>query len=474
MSNKTKIIATIGPASNKKTVLRRLISAGMNVARLNFSHGTYEQHQAVIELIRELSREMEKPVAVLLDLQGPKIRTGDLIDGKPVQLKNKETFKITRNLVAGTEKIVSTTYQNLPKDVKAGDRILIDDGLIELKVFSKSKDTVMTKVVVGGLLKEHKGINLPGVDVTAPSLTKKDREDLEFGIKADVDYFALSFVRKAADLKQIKAIIKRKKSNIPVIAKIEKPEAVENIDSIIEQADAIMVARGDLGVEMSPELVPTIQKQIISKTISANKPVITATQMLETMTDNAVPTRAEASDVANAIFDGTDAVMLSAETASGKYPVKAVQMMSRIAAQAESSPFMKYNWQYEKDPKNLVVHAIAQSAVNIHHEVNARAIMAFSVSGKTAKLISKQRPASPIFAFSPSRQIFDRLSLVWGITPLMIKPIHTEKELIEAGEKIIVRRKFVKRDDLVIIVTGLALTKGSTNLIKLHLIGHKD
>lgn len=474
MPNKTKIIATIGPASNKKTVLRRLISAGMNVARLNFSHGTCEQHQAVIQLIRELSREMEKPVAVLLDLQGPKIRTGELIDGKPVQLKNKETFKITSNLVAGTEKIISTTYQNLPKDVKVGDRILIDDGLIELKVFSKSKDTVTTKVVVGGLLKEHKGINLPGVDVTAPSLTKKDREDLEFGIKADVDYFALSFVRKAADLKHIKAIIKRKKSDIPVIAKIEKPEAVDNIDSIIEQADAIMVARGDLGVEMSPELVPTIQKQIITKTISANKPVITATQMLETMTDNAVPTRAEASDVANAIFDGTDAVMLSAETASGKYPVKAVQMMSRIAAQAENSPFMKYNRQYEKDPKNLVVHAIAQSAVNIHHEVNARAIVAFSVSGKTAKLISKQRPASPIFAFSPSRQIFDRLSLVWGITPLMIKPIGTEKELIEAGEKIIVRRKFVKRDDLVIIVTGLALTKGSTNLIKLHFIGHKD
>jgi len=472
--NKTKIIATIGPASNKKTVLKRLISAGMNVARLNFSHGTYEQHEAVIQLIRELSQELEKPVGILLDLQGPKIRTGELIDGNPVRLKNRQSFKITTKNVPGTADIVSTTYQNLPKDVKVGDRILIDDGLIELKVTSKSKDTVTTDILIGGILKEHKGINLPGVDVTAPSMTQKDRNDLQFGITADVDYFALSFVRKAADLKQIKGIIKRKKADIPVIAKIEKPEAVENIDSIIEFADGIMVARGDLGVELSPELVPTIQKRIIAKTINANKPVITATQMLETMTDNAVPTRAEASDVANAIFDGTDAVMLSAETASGKYPVKAVQMMSRIAAQAESSPFMKYNWQYEKDPRNLVVHAIAQSAVNIHHEVNAKAIVAFSVSGKTSKLISKQRPASPIFAFSPSRKIFDRLSLVWGVTPLLISPIPNEAKLIEAGEKIIIKRKLVRRDDLVIIVTGLALTKGSTNLIKLHLIGHKD
>ncbi|MBU3915376.1 pyruvate kinase [bacterium] len=474
MANKTKIIATIGPASNSKTILKELISAGMNVARLNFSHGSYKQHGEVIKLIRSLSKDLNKSVGILLDLQGPKIRTGTLKDGKPVQLKAKEEFSITSRDIPGTEKIVSTTYKQLPKDVKKGDKILIDDGLIELKVISSTNTTVKTCVIIGGILKEHKGINLPGVDVSAPSLTEKDIQDLEFGIKAGVDYFALSFVRKAEDLINIKSIIKKHGSDIPVIAKIEKPIAVKNIDSIIEEADGIMVARGDLGVEMNPEVVPTVQKSLIAKTIAANKPVITATQMLESMCSNAIPTRAEASDVANAIFDGTDAIMLSGETASGMYPVKAVQMMSRIAAEAENSPFMRYNIQYKKDVKNLVVHAVAQSAVNVHHEVNAKAILSFSVSGKTTKLISKQRPASPVYAFSPDRTIYNRLSLVWGITPLLIKPIKNTKRLIEAGEKIIVDKKLVRKSDLVIIVTGLALTKGSTNLIKLHMIGHED
>ncbi|MCP4753332.1 MAG: pyruvate kinase [Proteobacteria bacterium] len=474
MPNKTKIIATIGPSSNTKTVLKRMISAGMNVARLNFSHGTYEQHGEVVDTIRSLSKEMNKPVAIMLDLQGPKIRTGELVGGNPVLLKNKDSFSITSKDIPGTNTIVSTTYKHLPQDVKEGDKILIDDGLIELKVCSKTRNTVSCRVIVGGPLKEHKGINLPGVDVSAPSLTEKDVKDLKYGVEIGVDYFALSFVRSAKDLKHIKSIIKKCKADIPVIAKIEKPEAVDNFDEILEVTDAVMVARGDLGVELRPELVPNIQKQIIAKTIQANKPVITATQMLETMCNNAIPTRAEASDVANAIFDGTDAVMLSGETASGKYPVKAVQMMSRIAAQAEESSFMKYNIQYEKDVKNLVVHAVAQSAVNIHHEVEAKAIIAFSVSGKTSKLISKQRPSSPVYAFSPSKEIFNRLSLVWGVTPFLIDPIHDATRLIEEGEKILIERKHIKKNDLVIIVTGLALTKGSTNLIKLHTIGRKD
>lgn len=474
MSNKTKIIATIGPASDTKTVLRKMISAGMNLARLNFSHGTYQQHIKVIKIIRSLAEEMGKPIGILLDLPGPKIRTGNLAGGNPVVLKDNAKLSITSKNVPGTAEIISTTYLNLSKDVKKGDSILIDDGLIELQVISKTKDTVNTEVIAGGILKEHKGINLPGVNISAASLTEKDKEYLKFGIEQQVDYFAMSFVRTAKDLKDIKASIKKYNASIPVIAKIEKPEAVENLDEIVEVADAIMVARGDLGVEMEPELIPPIQKLIINKTISANKPVITATQMLETMTNNAVPTRAEASDVANAIFDGTDAVMLSAETATGKYPVKTIEMMSKIAFQAESSPFMKYNIQYEKDEKNLVVHAIAQSAVNIHHEVNAKAIVAFSVSGKTSKLISKQRPSIPVYAFSPSKTIFRRLSLVWGVTPLLIDAIRSETSLIEEGEEIIVRRKFVKKDDLIIMVTGLALTKGSTNLIKLHCIGHKD
>lgn len=474
MINKTKIIATIGPASSTRSILKRMISAGMNVARLNFSHGTYDQHFDVIQTIRQLSEEMHKSVGILLDLQGPKIRTGTLKKGEPVLLKNRSSFKITSRKVGGTESIVSTTYTNLPGDVTEGDTILIDDGLIELKVISKSKDTVSTIVMVGGQLKEHKGINLPGVKISAPSLTKKDISDLKYGIKVGVDYFALSFVRTAADLRHIKSIIKKQKSDIPVIAKIEKPEAIENIDEIIETADGIMVARGDLGVELRPELVPNIQKQIINKSMIANKPVITATQMLETMCTNAIPTRAEASDVANAIFDGTDAVMLSGETAAGKYPIKAIQMMKRIATQAENSPFMKYNMKYKKDEKNLVAHAVSQSAVNIHQEVNAKAILSFSVSGKTSKLISKQRPASPVFAFSPYQSIYNRMSLIWGIQPILITPIHDSVKLIMEGERVLIAKKCVKKNDLVIIVTGLALTKGSTNLIKLHTIGRID
>ncbi|MBU2512537.1 pyruvate kinase [bacterium] len=474
MTNKTKIIATLGPASRSKTIIKKMISAGMNVVRLNFSHGTRTDHEDSIKLIRSLSKEMNRPVGILLDLQGPKIRTGLLKDGKPVWLSTNSEFSITNRDVVGTEKLVSTTYKNLPKDVKKGDRLLVDDGLIELRVVSSTKTTVKCKVIISGMLKEKKGINLPNVRVSVPSLTEKDISDLIFGIKQGVDYFALSFVRTAEDLKNIKNLIIKNQSEIPVIAKIEKPEAVKNIDAIIEAADGIMVARGDLGVELNPEQVPVIQKTIIAKAIKANKIVITATQMLETMCNNAIPTRAEASDVANAIFDGTDAVMLSGETAVGKYPVKAVQMMTRIACEAERSPFMKYNNHFEKDSHNLIVHAVAQSAVNIHHEINAKAILSFSVSGKTTKLISKQRPTSPVYAFSPSTKIYNRSALIWGITPLLIKPIKDTKRLIDAAEKLLVDGKYIKDNDLIIIVTGLALTRGSTNLIKLHLVGHED
>ena len=474
MAIKTKIIATIGPASNTKSMLNRLIKAGMNVARLNFSHGDYKEHEQVIKKIRSLSDELNKPVGILLDLQGPKIRTGKLIDGKPILLKKNAAISITTKAISGTTDLISTTYKNLIKDVQKGNKILLDDGLIELKVLSKSKDGVKCKVVYGGLLKENKGINLPGVNISAPSLTEKDKKDLLFGIKANVDYFALSFVRTANDLKIIKEIIKKKHSNIPVIAKIEKPEAVENLDSILQIADAIMVARGDLGVEMKPEQVPRIQKTIIHKAIKANRPVITATQMLETMSNNPIPTRAEASDVANAIYDGTDAIMLSGETATGQYPVKAVQMMSKIAEETESSYFMNYNIQYEPSSENLMAHAIAQSSVNILHEVGAKAIISFSVSGKTSKLISKQRPSKPVYAFSPSKTVYNQLSIVWGITPILIPAITDTKEIIEKGVQIIVKKRYAKKKDLVIIVTGLALKKGSTNLIKIHQVGKED
>jgi len=474
MPNKTKIVATIGPSSNKREVLEELITAGMNVARLNFSHGSYEEHGEVIKTIRSLSRVMNRSVGIMVDLQGPKIRTGRLKDGEPVYLKSGTKVDITSKNIRGTARTISTTYKMLPTDVKKGDTILLDDGLIELKVKSATDDTVRCKVINGGELRERKGINLPGVAVSAPSLTEKDIRDLNFGIKVGVDYFALSFVRRAEDLNDVKKKIMRQGSDIPVIAKIEKPEAVDRFEEILALADGIMVARGDLGVELKPEQVPTIQKHVIHAAVRANKPVITATQMLETMSSNPVPTRAEASDVANAIFDGTDAVMLSGETASGKFPVEAVKMMSRIASQAERSPFMTYNLRHEKDIEDLVTHAVAQSSVNILHEIDAKGIVAFSASGSTGKLISKSRPSKLVFAFTPSLKVYNRLSLVWGIVPMYISVIRDAKKLIQAGENLLVDKKLAKRGDIIVITIGMGLKKGSTNLIKIHKVGYED
>ncbi|MDY6879010.1 MAG: pyruvate kinase [Thermodesulfobacteriota bacterium] len=474
-TRKTKIIATIGPSSNTRPVLKKLISSGMNVARLNFSHGDYPEHERVAKTIRSLSKDMDRSVGIMLDLQGPKMRVGSLKEGGPVLLKKNGIVSITSRKRSGTSEIISTTYKHLTGDVKIGDKILLDDGLIELKVLSKTKDTVTCRIINGGLLRQNKGINLPGVDVSSPSLTTKDKKDLLFGIELGVDFFALSFVRSAKDIKIIKNILKKQGADIPVIAKIEKPEAIQHLDEIIKETDAIMVARGDLGVELRPEQVPKIQKAIIYKANKANKPVITATQMLETMTDKPIPTRAEASDVANAIYDGTDAIMLSGETAVGKYPVKAVQMMTRIAIESEASSFMRYNTSFENNhDDDIMTSAVAQSCVKIAHRVGAKAIVTFSISGKTSRIISQQRPPRPVYAFSPSQRIYNRLSLVWGITPFLIPAINDTKEIIEAGERIIVENKAVKKDDVIVIVTGLALKKGSTNLIKIHRVGRDD
>lgn len=474
MKNKTKIIATIGPASNNRSMLEKLILAGVNVVRLNFSHGTYEQHGDVIKMVRSLSRKLNQPVGIIQDLQGLKVRTGKLENGEAVVLKRNSTFKITSRKVTGGSEIVSTTYKDLPADVKAGDRILMDDGLIELKVLTSADDTVTCKVRVGGILKENKGINLPGVRVSAPSLTEKDKKDLRFGIQNGVDYVALSFVRQAEDLQDIKKIIKRMGSDIPVIAKIEKPEAVDNIDAILAVTDAVMVARGDLGVEMQYEKVPTIQKMIIQKAIAANRPVITATQMLESMHQHPIPTRAEASDVANAIMDGTDAVMLSGETASGKYPLEAVKMMSKIAAEVESSQFLRCNIMHAADPDNIVTQAVAQSAVDIVGDVAAKAIIAFSVSGATSKYISKHRPSRMVYAFTPLLSVYNRLSLVWGLSPTLISRIKDTRKIMHAAENLLVGKGVIKQDDIVVIITGLALKSGSTNMIKIHRVGHDD
>jgi pyruvate kinase len=474
MPNKTKIIATIGPSSNTKPVLKKMIEAGMNVARLNFSHGTYETHGEAIGNIRSLSRTMNRPIGILLDLQGPKIRTAKLKDSEPVFLQKNKTVGITTKNIPGTAELIATTYKNLPQDVGKGDTILLDDGLIELTVLSKTEDVVQCKIINSGFLKENKGMNLPGVSVSAPSMTPKDKRDVNFGLKNNVDYFALSFVRTAENLMQIKKMIKRQGGDIPVIAKIEKPEAVKNINEILEVTDGIMVARGDLGVEMNPEQVPTIQKQIINAANNANKPVITATQMLESMCNSPIPTRAEASDVANAIFDGTGAVMLSGETASGKYPVATVKMMDKIAVHAEKSPFMKYNLRYQKNSPDPVPYAVAQSAVNICHAIDAKGLLVFSVSGSTAKLISRERPSKPVFAFTPKLNVYNRLSLIWGVTPIYLPSIENVKRLIRASENILMNKKLAKEDDLVVIAIGLGFKEGSTNVIKIHRVGHED
>ncbi len=474
MTHKTKIVATLGPASNTRGVIEGMIRAGMNVVRLNFSHGEYEGHAKVIQIVRSLSRTMNRNIGIILDLQGPKIRTGKLKNGDPVFLKTGSQVKITTRKIEGDENIISATYEYLPHDVKKGDSILLDDGLLELSVRYKRKGTITCDVINGGWLKENKGINLPGVAVSAPSLTTKDIRDMNFGIKMGVDYFALSFVRRADDVKEIKDRIRKQGANIPVIAKIEKPEAVDNLDEILENADGIMVARGDLGVELKPEQVPTIQKTIIRAAIKACKPVITATQMLETMSANPIPTRAEASDVANAIYDGTDAVMLSGETASGKYPVETVSMMSRIAAKTERSPFMVYHLNHQKRNDDPITRAVTQSAVKIVHELDATGILAFSVSGSTARHISKNRPCKPVFAFSPEITTCNRLTLVWGITPLYLPDITNVKRLIEASERTLTNKKLVKTDDLIVMVIGLGFKTGSTNMIKIHRIGQDD
>ena len=474
MANKTKIVATIGPASSGKTVLRKMIVAGMNVARVNLSHGSYEEHTLGINLIRSLSRSMNKPVGIIFDLQGPKIRTGKLKDGKPLLLKRNHKIRITTRNILGTADMISTTYARLVDDIKKGDRILLDDGRIELKAISKTDDTMSCKIIHGGILRESKGINLPGVDISAPSLTAKDRRDINFGIKSGIDFFAISFVRSEDDVKVIKSIIKKQGSDIPVIAKIEKPEAVKSLNNILDVSDGIMVARGDLGVEMKPEKIPTIQKQVIHKAIQANRPVITATQMLETMINNPIPTRAEASDVANAIYDGTDAVMLSAETASGRYPEKAIRMMTRIAAEAEKSIFMKYDRQYDKFMEDTIACAVAQSSVRILNDVKAKAIVVFSVSGKTSTLVARQRPSKPVYAFTPNTEVYNRMALSWGIIPQYIPRILKAERLIEASEKLLLQKGLIKNDDLVVLITGLALKSGSTNLIKIHKVGQED
>ena len=461
---RTKIVCTIGPASNSPEVLRKLLLAGMNVARLNFSHGTHADHGKVIATLRALSAELRLPLAILQDLQGPKIRLGTFQGGRAQLVKGAE-FSLTTRPVVGTAALASTTYDRLPQDVKAGDRLLLVDGLIELTALEVGADTVRCRVVIGGEIGDHKGINLPGVAVSATAMTPKDREDLAFGISQGVDMVAVSFVRSAEDISQVKAWITELQSDLPVIAKLEKPEAIQNLDAILDAADGVMVARGDLGVELPLEQVPMVQKDVIQRARRRALPVITATQMLESMVGNPRPTRAEASDVANAILDGTDAVMLSAESAAGKYPVEAVKVMARIALIAEAS---LPAWATTVERASTFPDAISEAACRAAGELKAKAIVAFTQSGLTARLISKYRPDVPIFALSPTESIRRRLCLHWGVAPRVIEILKSTDELpkIEAG---LLADGLVEPGDALVIVAGAPLfARGTTNLLWLY------
>jgi len=465
---KTKIVCTIGPASQEEEILLKLIREGMDVARLNFSHGSHDSHRRNFALLRELSRRVGKPLAILQDLQGPKMRIGTLKDGQAF-LKKGDAFVLTTRKVLGSGQSVSTTYQNLPRDVQKGDTILLGDGYLRMRVHQVADTEVFTKVVEGGLLKDNMGINLPGVNLSAPSLTPKDLEDLGLGLSLGVDYVGMSFVRRAEDIKFLKKAMARFKKDVPVIAKLERPEAIANLSDILEAADGVMIARGDLGVEMPLAQVPILQKKIIEQANQKRRLVITATQMLESMVEHSRPTRAEASDVANAIFDGTDAVMLSAETAIGKFPIAALAMMAEIVSRAETCPHFTRPGPHSSSLEGSIPDVIAQAAVQAAHRIQAQAIVAFTQSGATAQLVSKYRPSTPIRAFTPHEAIQRRMALFWGVFPRILRPIPSTDQLIEEVEKTLLAEKMVKRGENLVFLMGAPIyKKGTTNLLKVH------
>jgi pyruvate kinase len=471
ISRHSKIVCTIGPATSSPRMIRKLLHAGMDVARLNFSHGSHEEHAECIAMLREAAMEMKKPIAILADLQGPKIRTGALAGGGNVLLRTGQRFVITTAKVLGDSTRVSTTFYPLPREVKRADRILLSDGLIQLRVEATKHNEVICQVVNGGLLGEHKGINLPGIQLHVPALTEKDRVDLRFALAQGADYIAASFVRRAEDVLLAKALVKRARKDTPIIAKLEKPEAIENLDEILRVSDGVMVARGDLGVEMSPECVPVVQKNIIARAREHRRPVITATQMLESMTENPRPTRAEASDVANAIFDGSDAVMLSAETATGKYPVDAVGMMARIIEEAEAS-IHEFPRPAGTEPLK-VAEAIAELVCHASRELHMKLIAVFTHSGFTARLVSRYRPLVPIVAFSPEVNTRRRMALLWGVTPRTIADIKTIDALPAVAEKRLLEEKFVRNGDVIALIAGTPMgIRGTTNVMKFHVIGN--
>jgi pyruvate kinase len=471
---RNKIVATVGPASCSKEMLLALMEAGADVFRLNFSHGQHDALTETVALIRQISRNRRRAVAILGDLQGPKIRTG-MMRGDVMTLTSGERVVITTADVLGEDGVIPTTYKSLPQDVSDGDRILLDDGLLELQVEKISGEQVHCRVLVGGQLKNRKGMNLPGVAVSAPALTEKDLADLDFCIEQELDYLALSFVRTAAEVIELKKLLAQRGASIQVIAKIEKPEAVEAFTEILAAADGIMVARGDLGVEINSEKVPLIQKHIIRQCNLAGKPVITATQMLESMVNNPRPTRAETSDVANAILDGTDAVMLSAETASGDYPCEAVEMMVRVAVDVERDPQLKEQFFHPLSEQNStpsLTESIGQAACRVAVNVGAAAILAFTQTGSTAALVAKYRPPMPVYAVTPTLAVRRRMALYAGVRSIRVDIEGDTEAQIRSVDAAVLEAGVLSKGDIVVITMGSPLSDpGTTNLLKVHQLG---
>lgn len=470
---KTKIICTLGPSTDKEGVLETLVKEGLNVARFNFSHGTHEEQKARLDQLKEIRERLGLPIAALLDTKGPEIRIRTFAEGK-VELKEGQEFTLTPEEIEGTAEKVSVTYENLYQDVKEGDSILIDDGLIGLQVLAVEGKDIRCVVKNGGMVSNRKGINLPGVDVNMPFISEKDRDDILFGIREGFDFIAASFTRTAEDVQEIRTILKENGGEgISIIAKIENQQGVNNIDSIIEAADGIMIARGDMGVEIPLEEVPVIQKEIISKVYNAGKQVITATQMLDSMMKNPRPTRAETTDVANAIYQGTSAIMLSGETAAGKYPVEALKTMVRIAVRTESDiPYDQILSERKKEGRQDMTSAISHATCMTAMDLGARAIITVSKSGHTAQMISKYRPGCLIVGCTPDERTYRKLNMSWGIAPIMIKEEYSMEILFLHATEAAERAGYVSQGDMTVLTAGVPLGKpGNTNLIKATVVG---
>ena len=470
---KTKIICTLGPSTDKEGVLRELIANGMNVARFNFSHGSHEEHLGRLEKLKALREELGKPVAALLDTKGPEIRLKDFKNGVE-NLVAGQTFTLTTRDVEGTNEICSITYKDLPMDVEPNGTIMLDDGLIKLQIQTVNDTDIVCTVLNNGKIKNKKGVNVPGVHLSMPYMSQRDKDDIIFGIEQGFDFIAASFVRTAQDVYEIRNLLNQYDSNIRIIAKIENREGVNNIDSILAAADAVMVARGDLGVEIDFTELPGIQKTIIDRSFSFGKPIVTATQMLDSMIVNPRPTRAEISDVANAIYDGTSAIMLSGETAAGAYPVEALKTMSAIAERTEQEGFHLRGRQMDSNPGKISVSdATAHAACLTARDVNAAAIVTVSESGTTARLLSKYRPQQPIIACVMREQVQRQLSLSWGITPLMMSLAHSTDELIEMSTALAKENGYLHNGELAVVTAGVPVgVSGTTNMIKIHMVGN--